>query len=283
MTDTSDPLFLFGPGYSALKLADIWSGPVRASVRSEAKRGELEAANLVPFPITDVAELQAAVAGAHLIVSAPPGETGCPALEVIGADAARRAASITYLSTTGVYGDRRGGWVAEWTEPSPKTERAKRRRKAELAWQAEVPEARLVRLPGIYGPGRSAFDRLRDGRAQRIVKAGQVFSRIHVDDIASGLKALILAEAKGVFHLCDEMAAPPQDVITYAAELLQIDPGPLIPFESAELSDMARGFYSECKRVTNARAKAASGWRPRYPTYREGLQAILEAERQTKA
>ncbi|OZB17865.1 MAG: NAD(P)-dependent oxidoreductase, partial [Hyphomonas sp. 34-62-18] len=152
--------------------------------------------------------------------------------------------------------------------------------KAEGQWQALTGDkARLVRLPGIYGPGRSAFDRLREGTAQRIVKEGQVFSRVHVDDIASGLEALMhRPDVTGVFHLCDELPAPPQDVIAYAAELLGIAPPPEIAFEDADLSPMAASFYSECKRVSNARAKAALGWRPAYPTYREGLTAILASE-----
>lgn len=278
MTDPSDPLFLFGPGYSAQALARLWSGPIFGSVRPSSNRAGLDALEIQPISISDEGAIREAVRGAHLVVSAPPSETGCPALNTIGADAAKTLASVTYLSTTGVYGDRKGGWVAEWTEPRPDKDRAKRRRAAELDWQKTVPDARLVRLPGIYGPGRSAFDRLRSGRAQRIVKPGQVFSRIHVDDIADGVKALILADTNGVFHLCDDLAAPPQDVISYAAKLIGVDPGPLIPFEAADLSDMARSFYSECKRVTNARAKAASGWRPRYTTYKDGLSAILAVE-----
>lgn len=283
MTDPSDPLFLFGPGYSAQKLAEVWPGPAFGSVRSDEKRAQLEQQGIAPVSIRDTAALGGFVSGAHLVISAPPNEQGCPALQLIGRSNARDAASVTYLSTTGVYGDRQGGWVAEWSDPTPRSDRAKRRRAAEVAWQDAYPNVRLVRLPGIYGPGRSAFDRLRSGRVQRIVKDGQVFSRIHVDDIAEGLKALILAEGEGVFHLCDDFAAPPQDVITHAAGLLGVDPGPLVSFEAAELSDVARGFYSECKRVTNARAKAVSGWRPGFPTYREGLAAILDAERAARA
>ena len=283
MTDPSDPLFLFGPGYSAQKLAEVWPGPAFGSVRSDDKRAKLELQGIAPVSIRDTAALGGFVSGSHLVISAPPNEQGCPALQLIGAATARSAASVTYLSTTGVYGDRQGGWVAEWSDPAPGSERASRRHAAERAWTDAYPNVRLVRLPGIYGPGRSAFDRLRSGRAQRIVKKGQVFSRIHVDDIAEGLKALILAEGEGVFHLCDDMAAPPQDVITHAAGLIGVDPGPLIDFDDAELSDMARSFYSECKRVTNARAKAVSGWRPSFPTYREGLAAILDAERTAKA
>ena len=139
--------------------------------------------------------------------------------------------------------------------------------------------ARIVRLPGIYGPGRSPFDRLREGTAQRVILPGQVFSRVHVDDIAGGLAALLARpEAKGVFHLCDDLPAPPQDVTAHAATLLGLPVPPDVAIEDAGLSDMALSFYAECKRVANGRAKAALGWQPRYPTYREGLAAILDAE-----
>jgi nucleoside-diphosphate-sugar epimerase len=139
--------------------------------------------------------------------------------------------------------------------------------------------ARIVRLPGIYGPGRSPFGKLRNGKAHRAVKPGQVFSRVHVDDIARGLEALFdRPHLYGVFHLCDDLPAPPQDVTAFAANLLQMTPPPEVPFEAAGLSPMAKSFYAECKRVSNARAKAALGWRPLYPTYREGLRAVLAAE-----
>ena len=217
------------------------------------------------------------VAGAHLVISAPPGDAGCPALQALGASA-RNAASVTYLSTTGVYGDLRGGWAMEWSTPQPQSQRAQRRYAAEQAWSEMTDALAIVRLPGIYGPGRSAFDRLRAGTARRVIKPGQVFSRAHVDDIAAGLKAILLAGQGGVFNLCDDEAAPPQTVIAHAADLLKITPPPEIAFDQAELSAMGRSFYSECKRVSNARLKSATGWRPIFPTYREGLMAILEAE-----
>lgn len=212
--------------------------------------------------------------GAHLLVSAAPDEKGCPAWRTLS-DYADEAASVTYLSTTGVYGDLDGGWAMEWSPTQPSSKRGERRVQAEQAWQSASPRVRLVRLPGIYGPGRSAFDRLESGSARRIVKPGQVFSRIHVEDIAGGLLALIKAQAFGAYNLCDDLAAPPQDVISHAAELMGTEPPPEIAFDEAELSPMARSFYSECKRVSNARIKATTGWRPLYPTYREGLSAIL--------
>ena len=168
----------------------------------------------------------------------------------------------------------------EWSAPNPQSERAKRRLAAERAWQARSDRVSIVRLPGIYGSGRSAFDRLTNGRARRIIKPGQVFSRAHVEDIASGIHALIGSGARSVFNLCDDLAAPPQDVIHYAAALAGIEPPPEIRIEDADLSPMGRSFYAECKRVSNARLKAVAGWRPKYPTYREGLKAIIRGEDQ---
>ncbi len=278
MTDTSQRLFLYGPGYSARALARIWPGTVAGTFRSEQGRQALAQSAIDPVPVTDPEALHAATAGAHLLISAPPDEAGCPAFQGVG-DVASDAASITYLSTTGVYGDLAGGWAMDWSPPHPQSERARRRWRAEQAWRSTSDRVRLVRLPGIYGPGRSAFDRLARGKARRIIKPGHVFSRIHVDDIARGLRALLSSTAYGAFNLCDDLAAPPQDVIAYAANLLGLQPPPEIPFEAADLSPMGRSFYSECKRVSNARLKAATGWRPAYPTYREGLTAIRNAAR----
>ncbi|MEO1553244.1 MAG: SDR family NAD(P)-dependent oxidoreductase [Pseudomonadota bacterium] len=277
MTDLSEPLFLFGPGFSGHALARIWPARVFGTVRSQGSREKLVGSSIEPIDINQHHALKTAIEGAHLVISTPPDETGCPAFAKVGAYAAS-ARSITCLSTTGVYGDLQGGWAMEWTSPRPQSVRAKRRVQAEQRWQAAADNVCLVRLPGIYGPGRSALDRVRNGSARRIVRDGQVFSRIHVADIATGLRALILAQRFGVYHICDDEAAPPQDVITYAADLLQVEPPPELAFEQADLSDMARSFYSECKRVSNAKIKAATGWRPLYATYREGLSAILAIE-----
>lgn len=273
MTDASQPLFLFGAGYCAQALAAIWDGSVTATYRSDDSRRKVEAQGFSAVSVSDTAGLAKAVDGAHVLVSAPPDEAGCPGLMAIG-DFAASAASVTYLSTTGVYGDLNGGWAMEWTPVNPGSERGQRRVEAEAGWQAARSDIRIVRLPGIYGPGRSPLDRVREGRTQRVVKAGQVFSRAHVDDIASGLKVLMSAGETGVFNLCDEEAAPPQDVTLFAAQLLGLTPPPEVAFEDADLSDMARSFYSECKRVSNAKLKAATGWRPKYKTYREGVAAI---------
>jgi len=280
MTVQSHTLFCFGMGYVAQRLVTRhmdrgWQaiGTSRTDEKALALQDRLGAAMLVMregdgeiYPDDH----------AHWLISIPPTERGCPAFQASGQMTAL-AGTITYLSTTGVYGDRGGDWVYEDTAPTPQSERAKRRVVAEQQW-ASVG-ANIVRLPGIYGPGRSVFDRLRSGRAKRIIKSGQVFSRCHVDDIARGLKVIIARGITGqTLHLCDEEPAPPQDVTAYGADLLGVSPPPATAFENAELSDMARSFYSECKRVSNTATKAKLGWEPEYPSYREGLAAILAEE-----
>ncbi|MEZ6010607.1 MAG: NAD-dependent epimerase/dehydratase family protein [Hyphomonas sp.] len=254
-------------------------------MRSEAKAAALRAAG-IDARVWDGTSPLDLPAKACLLVTIPPDAHGCPVLRHVhtGPDHDHAGPghdlTVTYLSTTGVYGDLAGGWAFEWSPLNPQTPRARARALAEAQWQDFTGgRVRIVRLPGIYGPGRSPFDKLRAGTAQRIVKPGQVFSRVHVDDIAEGLLALARhPETAGVFHLCDDEPAPPQDVTEYAARLLGQSPPPEVRFEGAGLSPMAASFYAECKRVSNARAKAALGWRPQYPTYREGLTAVLAAE-----
>lgn len=281
MTDQPSLLFVFGLGYSALQLAARLKARgwrVQGTVRSSEKASRLQAAGL-EAQVWSGEGTPEVPAGAHWLVTLPPDEAGCPAARAATYLEAG-AATVTYLSTTGVYGDLNGGWAMEWSPVRPGSARAKARVTAELQWlEATDARVRIVRLPGIYGPGRSPFDKLREGRASRVVKPGQVFSRVHVDDIAAGLELMMLRpEVSGVFHLCDDRPAAPQDVTAHAAELLGMEPPPEVPFEAAELSPMARSFYAECKRVSNARAKAALGWRPLYPDYRSGLRAILAAE-----
>jgi len=230
----------------------------------------------------DAAAVARAIAAAdHILVSLPPGDNGDPVLArhaAALADAAPRW--VGYLSTTGVYGDRAGGWVDEESAIAPATERGRRRAAAEAAWLATGLPVHLFRLAGIYGPGRSALERVRAGRAQRIVKPGQVFSRIHVADIARTLAASIARPRLGrAYNLADDLPAPPQDVIAFAAELLGVPPPPEIPFGEADLSPMARSFYAESKRVSNARIKDELGVRLRHPDYRAGLRAILAETR----
>jgi nucleoside-diphosphate-sugar epimerase len=281
MTDTTSLLFVFGLGYSALRLAERLKARGKAvvgTVRSEEKAAALRADG-VRAEVWNGQGLPDIPDGAHWLVTLPPDEDGCPAARV-ATYAEPGAASVTYLSTTGVYGDLGGGWAMEWSPVDPGSDRARARVLAEQQWMdATDGAARIVRLPGIYGPGRSPFGKLRNGKAHRAVKPGQVFSRVHVDDIARGLEALVdRPDLHGIFHLCDDLPAPPQDVTAFAADLLQLTPPPEVPFEAAGLSPMAKSFYAECKRVSNARAKTALGWRPLYPTYREGLRAVLDAE-----
>jgi nucleoside-diphosphate-sugar epimerase len=194
----------------------------------------------------------------------------------------RRLGWIGYLSTTGVYGDRGGDWVEEESPLAPVNLRSRWRVAAEEAWLELWRETDLAvhvfRLAGIYGPGRSALDRLREGRAQRIVKEGQVFSRVHVEDIAQVLAASMAAPDPGaIYNVADDEPAPPQDVIAEAARLLGLAPPPEVPFEAADLSPMARSFYAESKRVANRRIKAELGVRLIHPNYRAGLLAIHAA------
>lgn len=213
-----------------------------------------------------------------ILVSIPPGEQRDPALSVQGEALAKaHGVWIGYLSTTGVYGDRAGRWAFEDDPPTPKSPEARRRAAAEQGWRALG--AHVFRLPGVYGPGRSPFAKLKAGLERRIDKPGQVFSRAHPEDIAAALALAMERPNPGrVFNICDDEPAPSATVVAYAAKLLGMAPPPLISFVEADLTPMARRFYNECKRVSNARAKAELGWRPLYPTYREGLQAILQAE-----
>jgi nucleoside-diphosphate-sugar epimerase len=217
----------------------------------------------------------------HLLLSAPPGAEGDPVLRLHGQDlaAAPKLRWIGYLSTIGVYGDHGGAWIDEATIPAPRSERSRLRLAAEQAWQAfgasrDLPVA-IMRLAGIYGPGRNALAKLRSGQERRIAKPGQVFNRIHVEDIASAVEAAIARNSGGVFNLTDDEPAPPQDVVAFAAGLLGMEPPPLIDWNEAGLTPMGRSFYMENKRVGNARTKAALGLTLRYPTYREGLRGLL--------
>jgi nucleoside-diphosphate-sugar epimerase len=202
-----------------------------------------------------------------------------------GGDIAALSGSLKwagYLSTTGVYGDRGGETVAETADLRPSTVRGERRVAAEGGWcglwrDHGVP-VHLFRLAGIYGPGRNALATVKGGQARRIVKPGQIFSRIHLDDISTILEASMARPNPGAaYNLCDDEAAPPQDVIAYACEMLGVDPPPEIPFEEADLSAMARSFYAENKRVSNERIKRELGVNLAYPDYRAGLRALLEA------
>lgn len=285
-------LLVFGYGFAARALARRlkpagWS--IAAAVRDRAAIPAL-AAEGVEAIATDDAEglVRAAGEARAILVTAPPTAEGCPGLAALVPAIARSRAFpdwIGYLSTTGVYGDRGGRWVIETSRLAAQSVEGARRVAAERGWldagRGMGLTVAVFRLPGIYGPGRSALDRLRAGQAKRITSPGQVFSRIHVDDLAAGLEAsLARPRAGGIYNLCDDEPCPNSEVVAYAARLLGMQPPPEVPLAAAALSPAAQRFYAESKRVSNARAKAELGWRPAYPSYREGLAAVLAAERQ---
>ena len=283
-------LFCFGLGFSAQTLAARLKSKgwrVAGTTRSPERAEALTAAGYEVFmfgPEGPVPDLGAALSGAsHVLVSVPPGPAGDPVLSIQGRGPSPLKGTrwLGYLSTTGVYGDHGGDWVDEQTPVSPSSERAKRRVAVEHAWQVlgsafKVP-VHVFRLAGIYGPGRNQLESLRDGSARRIVKTGQVFSRIHVEDIATVLEASIARPNAGaIYNVCDDEPAPPHEVVEYAAKLLGIPPPPLEQFDEAArtMSEMALSFYADSKRVKNDRMKNELGVSLRYPTYREGLMAL---------
>lgn len=220
----------------------------------------------------------------HLILSIPPTDDGDPAFTLHHADldAAKSLEWIGYFSTVGVYGDFGGAWIDETAETRPVNARSKLRVVVERQWRDYAASRGIpcfvLRLAGIYGPGRSAFDKLREGTARRIVKPNQVFNRIHVDDIGRMTMEAARSKLEGIFNLADDEPAPPQDLVTYAAQKLGVAPPAEIPFDRAEMTPMARSFYADNKRVSNKAIKDALGIDLLYPTYREGLDAILESK-----
>lgn len=282
---TEQKIFIFGAGYSGKAFARMRLQGVRiaGTTRSADKFAGLEAADIEAFVFDGqlTPEVRAQLAATtHLVVSAAPGDDGDPVL-----NAAREAIAhgmpllrwIGYLSTVGVYGDHGGAWIDETATCRPKPGRSSMRLAAEQAWH-ELGEAigrpvAILRLSGIYGPGRNAFVNLQSGTAKRLVKQGQVFNRIHVDDISGALWFLADGDYGGVFNVTDDEPAPPQDVVAYAADLMSVAPPPEIPFETAQLSPMARSFYGENKRVANTAIKAL-GYGFRLPNYRTALDSM---------
>jgi nucleoside-diphosphate-sugar epimerase len=284
-------LFCFGLGYTALMLARrlIASGwVVTGTCRSTERQALLRESGFsaVLFDRNRPVDATALNGVTHLLVSIPPDAAGDPVLALHGSDIATLAGRLSwlgYLSTTGVYGDRGGGWVDETAGLLPTGERGRRRVTAEQGWlelwRDRGAPVHIFRLAAIYGPGRSAFDALRAGTAKRIDKPGQVFSRIHVEDLASVLSASMERPRPGaVYNVCDDDPAAPEAVVTHAAELLGMAPPPLVPLGAAELSPMARSFYDDNKRVANRVIKTELGVTLRYPDYRAGLVAILAEE-----
>jgi nucleoside-diphosphate-sugar epimerase len=232
----------------------------------------------------DAAAIAEALAQAdHVLVSIPPDADGDPVLRHFGNTLkALRPKALVYLSTVGVYGDHGGAWVDETSECRPISQRSKQRLAAEAAWRRFATETgvpvTILRLAGIYGPGRGPFEKIRHGTARRIIRFGQVFNRIHVDDVASIVEAAFGRRADGIFNGVDDEPAPPEDVLTFAAALLGLPPPPEQAFEAAELSEMARSFYGENKRVLNKRIKRDLSVRLAFPSYREGLCALSGAK-----
>jgi nucleoside-diphosphate-sugar epimerase len=273
-------LLSLGHGYSARALArrlvpQGWR--VLGTIRDPAQAETLRAEGVEPliWPLDSLAP--ALAEASHVLTSIAPGPDGDPVLARHAKDlAAARIDWLGYLSTTGVYGDHAGGWVDETTPLSPSTQRGIARVQAETAWTALGLPLHIFRLAGIYGPGRGPFEKVRQGTARRIIKPGQVFSRIHVEDIAQVLEASIARPDPGaVYNLCDDDPAPPEDIIAHAAELLGLPVPPAEDWASAEMTPMARSFYAESKRVRNDKIKQDLGVRLIHPDYRSGLAALL--------
>ena len=278
-------LFCFGLGYTATTLARRlapggWR--IAGTCRSEAQQAALAEAGFAAELFARGRPLDPArfAAASHILVSIPPDAEGDPVLDSHAADIARMPALrwLGYLSTTGVYGDRGGGWVDEGSELRPAGERGRRRVGAEAGWRAlRQSPVHVFRLAGIYGPGRSVLDALRAGTARRVFKEGQVFSRIHVEDLAAALEASMARPRAGaVYNVCDDLPAPPEEVVAFGAALLGLPPPPLVPIAQAGLSAMAQSFYAESKRVSNRLLKDELGLSLAYPDYMSGLKAIAQ-------
>jgi nucleoside-diphosphate-sugar epimerase len=280
-------IFCFGLGYSALHFlkgqeSAIASGTVREADKAEALRSDGIEAFVFDGRRADAA-MAPRLAQAEALLSTVPPDRVDPVLArfagMIGEMTSLRA--IVYLSTIGVYGDHGGAWVDETSQTSPRSERGQVRLVAERQWRAlgasmNIP-VHILRLAGIYGPGRNVLIKLREGEARRIVKPGQAFNRTHVEDIAQAIALALGAGGQGgVWNVADEEPAPPQDVIAFAAGLLGLEPPPEEPFETADMTPMARSFYADNKRVSIAKITRKLGFAPKYPTYREGLRALAD-------
>ena len=279
-------LLSFGHGYTAQALArrllpQDWR--IIGTTRNEDKLGQMTADGIEPRIWPGANMIPALDAATHVLISAAPDTNGDPVLNALQDEIAARADQfewVGYLSTTGVYGDHQGDWVDEDAPLTPATARGIARVKAESAWrEIKGLNLHIFRLAGIYGPGRGPFAKVRNGTARRIIKAGQVFSRTHVADIAQVLEASINKPNPGTaYNVCDNDPAPPEDVIAYAAELLGLPIPPAQDFETADMTPMARSFYAESKKVRNDRIKDELGVVLRYPDYRAGLKALLAQE-----
>lgn len=283
---TQPHLFSFGHGYSAQALARRllprgWA--ITGTTRSADKAQEFDSAGVTPLVLGQDPILPQLSQATHLLISAAPGPDGDPMLQHYRDELVKAASHLTwvgYLSTTGVYGNHAGDWVTEETALAPATKRGIARVEAEAAWQSFARDLGLnlsiFRLAGIYGPGRGPFAKVRSGKARRIIKPGQIFSRIHVEDIAQVVEAAIhRPELSGIYNVCDDLPVPPQDVIGYAAELLGLPLPPEEDFETADMTPMARSFYAESKKVSNEKMKRDLDVKLIYPDYKTGLKALL--------
>ena len=272
-------ILVFGYGFIGAAFAEAIRADGHAMIataRDAEKRRQLAAHGVAVVDPANAPALEAAVAKATaILVTPPPGDDGCPAFSVVGhLDLGH--AWIGYLSTTGVYGDRGGGWVFEDSALLPTSDEGKRRVAAENQWLTK--NAHIFRLPGLYGPGRNVLTRLRDGTARRVHKPGHVFSRLHHDDCAGALRLSLAKPGRGaIYNLCDDAPAPADEVLAWAAREFGLPLPPEMPLEDVAADSAMRRFYRDNKRVSNARAKAELGWRLLYPSYREGLRAIHDA------
>jgi nucleoside-diphosphate-sugar epimerase len=282
-------LVIFGLGYTASFYALHFARPFAevTGTRRAPKSESLGRVRLLPFDGADETidqRLATAVMEADaLLISAGPDDNGDPVLRRLAKEivAAPKLKKIVYLSTIGVYGDHDGEWIDETAPPKPSNLRSRQRLAAEAEWfalaRASGKEVYVLRLSGIYGPGRNVLVKLREGTAKRLIKPGQVFNRIHVEDISQAIGACFTGRAPGgVYNVTDDEPAPPQDVVTYAADLLGVQPPPEKPFEEAPLTPMQRSFYGENKRVSNRRMKALLDLDLAFPTYREGIGSLAE-------
>lgn len=276
-------LFILGLGYSARHFVRKFGGAfshIAGTVRDPGQWDDLAGIEVHGFSGTSPARETVERIGSAdvLLISIPPGSTSDPAIAAFGDVLAAGRRKVVYLSTIGVYGDHGGGWVDESTPPQATLERTRMRVAAEQAWTDTTSgNAAILRLAGIYGPGRNALVTLRAGTARRIIKPGQVFNRIHVDDIASAIMAASRHQNGGTWNVCDDEPASPQDVITYAAKLTNVAPPPEEAFATAEISAMARSFYASSARVSNAKLKRELAVTLSCPTYRHGLDALWRA------
>jgi len=281
-------LFIFGTGFSSKAIVQAvraqfdWIG---GTTRSAGKVEDLKSLGVEPFLFDGAAPSpaisEALKSATHILVSIAPNENGDPVLNTHRQDLdATKPVWTGYLSTVGVYGDHDGAWVDEDTPCRPVSQRSLQRVAAEDSWLEFGRETgaaiQIFRLSGIYGPGRNTFENFRKGRARRLIKPGQVFNRIFVDDIAGVVERAMDRPGTRIFNVTDDEPAPPQDVVTYAAKLLGVTPPPEIAFEDADLTPMARSFYGENKRVSNERVKSELGYAFRYPDYKTALNDLVK-------